>query len=127
MLSLILSIVTILLLVVVCFYFYKKFSNISFTFDLSDYYTKQEVDNLLTSVKGPQGPVGPKGPQGPVGPKGPQGPKGAQGPQGPKGTDAIIMDGKEKLDGHVVVELLNDLPEISLPDTKVKADSFYQA
>ena len=89
MLSLILSIVAILSIVVVCFYFYKKFSNISFTFDLSDYYTKQEVDNLLTSVRGPQGP-------------------------------------KEKLDGHDVVELLNDLPEISLPNTKVKADSFYQ-
>lgn len=123
MVGTILSILALLLVIAMCFYFNRKFKNIDFTIDLSDYYTKSQVDTIFANVKGPQGPIGPVGLQGPQGSKGSQGP---QGPRGSKGADAVVIDGKDKLEGKDVVELLNDLSEIELPDTKVKADSFYQ-
>ena len=58
---------------------------------LSDYYTKEQVDQKIEDIKltpgpqGPQGAPGPKGDPGQTGPMGPQGPKGDQGEQGPPG------------------------------------------
>ena len=74
--------------------------------DLSNYYTKSQVDAAIDTVEltpGPQGPEGPRGPQGepgrdgapgkdgkdgaagPAGPAGPAGKDGAPGQQGPQG------------------------------------------
>ena len=56
--------------------------------DLTNYYTKSEVDGLIETIEltpGPQGPTGPEGPQGPIGETGPQGEQGPQGIQGPIG------------------------------------------
>ena len=59
--------------------------------DLSNYYTKSQVDAAIDAVElmpGPQGPEGPRGPQGEPGrdgAPGPAGKDGAPGPQGPAG------------------------------------------
>ena len=56
--------------------------------DLSDYYTKSQVDAAIDAVEltpGPQGPEGPRGPQGEPGRDGAPGKDGAPGPQGPAG------------------------------------------
>lgn len=58
--------------------------------DLSDYYTKSQVDAAIDAVEltpGPQGPEGPRGPQGEPGQDGAPGPKGDTGPAGPAGKD----------------------------------------
>ena len=87
------------------------------TVDLSNYYTKAEVDNSIANIelipgpqgiqgepgidglpgatgatgpKGDKGDTGDQGPQGIQGPQGPQGDTGPTGPQGPAGTDASI-------------------------------------
>ena len=82
--------------------------------DLSDYYTKSQVDAAIDTVEltpGPQGPEGPRGPQGepgrdgqdgapgPAGPTGPAGKDGAPGQQGPKGEP-----GTPGQDGHTPVK-----------------------
>ena len=56
--------------------------------DLSNYYTKSQVDAAIDAVEltpGPQGPEGPRGPQGEPGRDGAPGKDGAPGPQGPAG------------------------------------------
>ena len=56
--------------------------------DLSNYYTKSQVDAAIDTVEltpGPQGPEGPRGPQGEPGRDGKDGQDGAPGPQGPAG------------------------------------------
>ena len=61
--------------------------------DLSNYYTKSQVDAAIDAVEltpGPQGPEGPQGPQGAPGKDGQDGapgPQGAPGPAGPAGKD----------------------------------------
>ena len=58
--------------------------------DLSNYYTKSQVDAAIDTVEltpGPQGPEGPRGPQGEPGRDGAPGPKGDTGPAGPAGKD----------------------------------------
>ena len=69
-------------------------ANVKPEVDLSNYYTKTQVDGIVDTIEltpGPQGPQGPQGIQGPIGetgPKGdtgPQGIQGLQGEQGPKG------------------------------------------
>ena len=61
--------------------------------DLSNYYTKSQVDAAIDAVEltpGPQGPQGPEGPQGAPGKDGQDGapgPQGAPGPAGPAGKD----------------------------------------
>lgn len=63
--------------------------------DLSNYYTKPEIDQLLANIEltpgpqGPQGPQGTKGDQGQVGPQGSVGPRGVEGPQGIQGTQGL--------------------------------------
>ena len=81
--------------------------------DLSNYYTKTEVDTAIgqieltpgpkgdtgergpqgiqgpTGERGPEGPQGPKGLQGDIGPMGPEGPKGDKGDTGPAGADGL--------------------------------------
>ena len=91
--------------------------------DLSNYYTKSQVDAAIDTVEltpGPQGPEGPRGPQGepgrdgqdgapgkdgkdgapgPAGPAGPAGKDGAPGQQGPQGEP-----GAPGQDGHTPVK-----------------------
>lgn len=58
--------------------------------DLSNYYTKSQVDAAIDTVEltpGPQGPEGPRGPQGEPGRDGAPGKDGAAGPAGPAGKD----------------------------------------
>lgn len=62
------------------------------TIDLSNYYTKSQVDNEITNIAltpGPQGPQGIQGIQGEVGPKGDTGDTGPQGATGPQGIQGL--------------------------------------
>ena len=85
--------------------------------DLSNYYTKSQVDAAIDTVEltpGPQGPEGPRGPQGepgrdgqdgapgPAGPAGPAGKDGAPGQQGPQGEPGT--PGTPGQDGHTPVK-----------------------
>ena len=91
--------------------------------DLSNYYTKSQVDAAIDAVEltpGPQGPEGPRGPQGepgrdgqdgapgpqgdtgPAGPAGPAGKDGAPGQQGPQGEPGA--PGAPGQDGHTPVK-----------------------
>ena len=85
--------------------------------DLSDYYTKSQVDAAIDAVEltpGPQGPEGPQGepgrdgqngapgPQGEPGPAGPAGKDGAPGQQGPQGEPGA--PGAPGQDGHTPVK-----------------------
>ena len=85
--------------------------------DLSDYYTKSQVDAAIDAVEltpGPQGPRGPQGepgrdgqdgapgPQGEPGPAGPAGKDGAPGQQGPQGAPGA--PGAPGQDGHTPVK-----------------------
>lgn len=85
--------------------------------DLSNYYTKSQVDAAIDTVEltpGPQGPEGPRGPQGepgqdgqdgapgPAGPAGPAGKDGAPGQQGPQGEPGA--PGAPGQDGHTPVK-----------------------
>lgn len=91
--------------------------------DLSNYYTKSQVDAAIDAVEltpGPQGPEGPRGPQGepgrdgapgkdgkdgapgPAGPAGPAGKDGAPGQQGPQGVPGA--PGAPGQDGHTPVK-----------------------
>lgn len=61
--------------------------------DLSDYYTKSEVDTEISNIAltpGPKGDTGDTGPQGLKGDTGDQGPQGIQGIQGPAGDGSDI-------------------------------------
>ena len=85
--------------------------------DLSNYYTKSQVDAAIDAVEltpGPQGPQGPQGepgrdgqngapgPQGEPGPVGPAGKDGAPGQQGPQGEPGA--PGAPGQDGHTPVK-----------------------
>lgn len=88
--------------------------------DLSNYYTKSQVDAAIDAVElmpGPQGPQGPqgapgkdgapgapgpKGDTGPAGPAGPAGQDGAPGQQGPQGEPGA--PGAPGQDGHTPVK-----------------------
>ena len=85
--------------------------------DLSNYYTKSQVDAAIDAVEltpGPQGPQGPQGepgrdgqdgapgPQGEPGPAGPAGKDGAPGQQGPQGEPGA--PGAPGQDGHTPVK-----------------------
>ena len=94
--------------------------------DLSNYYTKSQVDAAIDTVEltpGPQGPEGPRGPQGepgrdgapgkdgkdgapgPAGPAGPAGKDGAPGQQGPQGEPGTPgAPGTPGQDGHTPVK-----------------------
>ena len=85
--------------------------------DLSNYYTKSQVDAAIDTVEltpGPQGPQGPQGvpgrdgqdgapgPKGDTGPAGPAGKDGAPGQQGPQGEPGA--PGAPGQDGHTPVK-----------------------
>ena len=64
-------------------------ANVKPEVDLSNYYTKTQVDGIVDTIEltpGPQGPIGETGPQGPIGETGPQGPIGETGPKGDPGA-----------------------------------------
>ena len=72
----------------------KAVANVKPEVDLSNYYTKTQVDEIVDTIeltpgpqgeRGPVGPIGETGPQGPIGPVGPEGKVGPIGPQGPVG------------------------------------------
>ena len=72
----------------------KAVANVKPEVDLSNYYTKTQVDGIVDTIeltpgpqgeRGPVGPIGETGPQGERGPVGPEGKVGPQGPQGPVG------------------------------------------
>ena len=69
--------------------------------DLSDYYTKTEVDTSISNIAltpGPQGPAGVAGPAGPQGLKGDKGDKGDNGSIGLTGPQGIKGDKGDKGD-----------------------------
>lgn len=79
--------------------------------DLSNYYTKSQVDAAIDAVELTPGPQGPQGPQGepgrdgapgPAGPAGPAGKDGAPGQQGPQGAPGA--PGAPGQDGHTPVK-----------------------
>ena len=82
--------------------------------DLSNYYTKSQVDAAIDTVELTPGPQGPQGPQGepgkdgqdgapgPAGPAGPAGKDGAPGQQGPQGEPGA--PGAPGQDGHTPVK-----------------------
>ena len=82
--------------------------------DLSNYYTKSQVDAAIDAVELTPGPQGPRGPQGepgrdgqdgapgPAGPAGPAGKDGAPGQQGPQGAPGA--PGAPGQDGHTPVK-----------------------
>ena len=82
--------------------------------DLSNYYTKSQVDAAIDAVELTPGPQGPRGPQGepgrdgqdgapgPAGPAGPAGKDGAPGQQGPQGEPGA--PGAPGQDGHTPVK-----------------------
>ena len=82
--------------------------------DLSNYYTKSQVDAAIDAVELTPGPQGPQGPQGepgrdgqdgapgPAGPAGPAGKDGAPGQQGPQGEPGA--PGAPGQDGHTPVK-----------------------
>lgn len=53
--------------------------------DLTNYYTKSEVDTKIETIELTPGPVGPQGPKGDTGSKGDKGDQGEIGPAGPQG------------------------------------------
>ena len=79
--------------------------------DLSNYYTKSQVDAAIDTVEltpGPQGPEGPRGPQGEPGRDGQNGAPGPAGPAGPAGKDGAPgqqgAPGAPGQDGHTPVK-----------------------
>ena len=67
----------------------KAVANVKPEVDLSNYYTKTQVDGIVDTIEltpGPQGERGPVGPEGKVGPQGEIGPVGPVGPKGDPGT-----------------------------------------
>ena len=71
------------------------------TADLSNYYTKNEVDAAIETISLTPGPKGDKGDQGPQGIQGIQGVQGEQGIPGPKGDTGA--DGEPGKDGYTPV------------------------
>ena len=67
--------------------------------DLSNYYTKSQVDAAIDTVELTPGPQGEPGPAGPAGPAGKDGAPGQQGPQGEPGAP-----GAPGQDGHTPVK-----------------------
>lgn len=65
-------------------------ANVKPEVDLSNYYTKTQVDGIVETIELTPGPQGEQGPQGEPGPKGDTGPQGIQGPQGPQGIQGPI-------------------------------------
>lgn len=64
----------------------------SFSFDSKEALLtshEPELELVLNTTPGPQGPQGIQGTQGPAGPQGPQGPGGLPGPQGPQGVPGL--------------------------------------
>lgn len=66
--------------------------------DLTNYATKEFVQELIDEIGIIEGPMGPQGEQGPIGETGPQGEQGPQGPKGDKGDKG--ERGKDGLDGQ---------------------------
>ena len=64
-------------------------ANVKPEVDLSNYYTKTQVDGIVETIELTPGPQGPQGPQGLKGDTGPQGIQGEVGPQGEQGIQGI--------------------------------------
>ena len=85
-------------------------ANVKPEVDLSNYYTKTQVDGIVDTIEltpGPQGPAGPagaKGDTGPQGPQGPVGPTGKVGPQGPQGPAGAKGDTGAPGEDYVLTE-----------------------
>ena len=98
--------------------------------DLSDYYTKSQVDAAIDTVEltpGPQGPAGPAGKDGAPGQQGPQGEPGAPGAPGQdghtpvKGTDYWTETDKAEIVADVIAAIPgggggSGLPEVTAAD-----------
>lgn len=97
--------------------------------DLSNYYTKSQVDAAIDTVEltpGPQGPEGPRGPQGVPGKDGQDGAPGAPGAPGPaghtpvKGTDYWTETDKAEMVADVIAAVPggggSGLPEVTAAD-----------
>lgn len=99
--------------------------------DLTDYYTKTEVDEKIETIEltpGPQGEQGPQGEpgkdgaqgiQGETGPQGPQGEPGKDGEQGPPGEDGqdYVLTDEDKQEIAASVNLEEYAKKTDIPDT----------
>lgn len=92
--------------------------------DLSDYYTKSQVDAAIDTVEltpGPQGPEGPQGPQGEPGRDGAPGKDGKDGHTPVKGTDYWTETDKAEIVADVIAAIPgggggSGLPEVTAAD-----------
>lgn len=72
--------------------------------DLTDYYTKSEVDAAIENIELTPGPQGEKGDKGDQGEQGPQGIQGEPGEKGEPGDDYVLTDSdKQEIAGMVDV------------------------
>ena len=100
-------------------------ANVKPEVDLSNYYTKTQVDEIVDTIEltpGPQGPAGPAGsegkqgpigPQGPVGPAGEVGPQGERGPKGDPGEDYVLTEADKSEIANLVLASIPIGDEVS--------------
>lgn len=67
-------------------------ANVKPEVDLSNYYTKTQVDGIVDTIELTPGPQGPVGPAGEVGPQGERGPVGEKGDPGAPGADYVLTE-----------------------------------
>lgn len=72
--------------------------------DLTDYYTKDEVDAAIENIELTPGPQGPQGEKGETGEQGPQGEKGEQ---GEPGADYVLTEDDKAAIAQMTLDLMN--------------------
>lgn len=88
-------------------------ANVKPEVDLSNYYTKTQVDGIVETIEltpGPQGPAGPAGEQGPIGPQGPVGPIGDP---GAPGKDYVLTEADKSEIANLVLASIPIGDEVS--------------
>lgn len=81
--------------------------------DLSNYYTKTQVDGIVDTIELTPGPQGPVGPAGEVGPQGPQGPVGDPGAPGENGKDYVLTEADKSEIANLVLASIPIGDEVS--------------
>lgn len=93
--------------------------------DLTNYYTKNEVDAAIRQIEltpGPKGDTGETGPKGDKGDTGEQGPQGEPGPVGADGSDYVLTD-EDKAEIAGMVDVSGADVDLSNYYTKTESDN----